>query len=508
MKRFQNTSLFFLFTVLLVGAASCYKDKGNYEYIGVNKISIVDPRTTAPISIRQGDTLKLTPTITQSLEPNEDSLSYRWTVYANDPGTTLAAPEILLDSTRNLTRVITDPPFTLGIEYKIIYRVFDKKTGVSSLIIYTIKIDNEFSQGWMFLEDKGGTGDLSMLLPSGKLITNVYSDRNKNSPLGKPVKLEIPPLSSITDDLSPSGRRIYILYENGGLELNYQTMLKKFDYNHLFFTPPPVVKPEILTWVSSSTATPPTSSSLGVAINNGLVHSNLVGGFPGSKKWGERLLSGPGGDLNYKTAPFVAGGTSYVAVVYDNTNKRFAFVPTSTGVTATYLNPFPASASNPATFDMNNVGMTMLFMDSANVVREYNAIMKDNSNAPYLLRFKTVATVAAPVITLQKTAMNAPEILNMTSAAGVTNSPHIFYGAGNQLYRYETTSNTTVPVLAYNAGENVTKIESRGSVLLVATWNGNAGTVYFYDLSPTGAHTLSKTVNGFARIVDMAYKNP
>lgn len=503
MNRIQIISLLFLFSASTVTLVSCYKDKGNYDYTPVNKITITDPQTAATISIRQADTLKLNPTISQSLESNESNLTYRWSMYANNPGVTLAAPEIVLDSTRQLNKVIADPPFTLGIEYKIIFRATDKKTGVASYLIYTIKIDNEFAQGWMFLEDKGTGGDLSMLLPSGKVVNNVYSDRNKNAPLGKPVKLEATTFA-VTDDNSVSGKKIYILYENGGLELDYQTMLKKFDYSYLFFAPPPVIKPQYMDWAASSSGT---SATLGIVINNGLVHSNLVGGFPGSKKWGERLVS-TSGDLNYQVAPYVAGGTTYVAVVYDNINKRFAYVPASTGTSATALNAFPSTASDPAIFDMNNVGMTMLFMDSSNVVREYNAIMKDNNNTPYLLRFKTVATTAVPVITLQKTVMNAPGILNMAAAAGSTNTPHLYYAVGNQLSRYETTSNTTTAAYSFGAGEIITKVETFGSKLVVATWDGTAGKVYFFDISPTGAITLANSVSGFAKIVDLVYKTP
>src|ERR1051325_8853213 len=108
MKRIQNTLLFFFCTAVVVISYSCYKDKGNYEYSDVNKISVTDPQANpAIISIKQGDTLKLNPTISQSLESNESNLSYQWSVYANDPQTTLAAPEIVLDSTRQLGKVIT-----------------------------------------------------------------------------------------------------------------------------------------------------------------------------------------------------------------------------------------------------------------------------------------------------------------------------------------------------------------------------------------------------------------
>jgi hypothetical protein len=87
---------------------------------------------------------------------------------------------------------------------------------------------------------------------------------------------------------------------------------------------------------------------------------------------------------------------------------------------ATGLQRLPTQASSNV-FDMNSTGMELLYMDSANVPRYHNAVMKDAGGVPYLLQFKAiVATGESPVLTLAKTQMNAPRILQMTAAAGST----------------------------------------------------------------------------------------
>lgn len=491
-----------IISILAILFSSCYKDKGNYEYAAANQMKITATgSTTIPITF--GDTLKLNPVITQTTAQNEENLTFEWTVFDNSPASSYNLPKTVLGTTRNLSVKITEPPFTLNQNYRLTYKVTDKRTGVSSFLFYNLTIINKYAQGWMFLEDKAGVGDFSMLLPNGTVERNVYSTLNSGAPMGKPVSLEITPFQ-ITDDISPASKKIYLLTETDGMELSYQTMLKKFNYGYLFYAAPATIKPTRLTWASTSTSAS-LSGSLGVAINNGKVHSNLVGGFPGSKKWGASLLN-PAGNQNYTIAPFVAGGTTYVATVYDIVNKRFY----STGNTV--LNSFPVTASS--VFDMNNVGMDLLYMDSANVVREYNAVFKDDTNTPYLLKFKTVATAAAPNITLVKTQMTAPDVVNMTAAASSTLTPHIYYSVGNKMYKYETTSNSTVPQYTFPAGETVIKMKfSRApagtSQLIAVTWTGTESKVYFFDVSTVGDFTTySNVYGGFARIVDLGYKVP
>lgn len=488
-----------------VSLSSCYKDKGNYDYKDINQLSISDAAAGGMISVNQGDTLRLQPVINQTTGTNEADLEYEWKVYDNSASSEYTLPVTVISTDRNLNNVITDPPFTLGQNYRLTFKATDKRTGVSAFMQYNLIIANKFAQGWMLLEDKPTGGDLAMILPNGMVEYNVYSERNSTAPLGKPVKLDITPFM-ITDAVSADSKKIYILSDNAGQELNYLTLQKKFDYGYLFYSAPAQTKPQRMTWASTTTGDPILRGSLGIVINDGKVHANLVGGFPGSKKWGEALLA-PTVGANYNAAPFVAGGTTYTAVVYDNIGKHFY------SVGQTILSTFPAVAST--VFDMNNVGMDLLYMDSANVIREYNAIMKD-AGTSYLLRFKLVTTAADPAVTLAKTQMNAPEILQMTAAAGSTATPHIYYAAANKIYRYETTSNTTVLQYSLPAGETVTSMKfyramaaPDKSKLVVATWNGTAGKVYYFPVSAVGDfNNYSDVFEGFARIIDMGYKYP
>lgn len=514
--NFKNHNIFSaLVLALVVLFSACHKDNSNDGFTPINKIAVTDLKSTGVITVFQGDTLKLKPELSQSMAANLDQLDFKWVIYNNNGAVSLAMPRFDLATGYGLNQYIDGSFFVLGEPYVVRFTVTDKPSGVTYYLNYNITIGNKYVNGWITLEDNAGKGDLSFVFPDHSAEHGIYSDRNTTVMTG-PKKLEIVPFT-VTDDISASGKRLYILAESGSQEYNYLTMVKKFDYAFEFFAAPAIQKPEVMTWYSTASAGGTArSSSLGLVINNGKAHSNLVGGFPGIKKWGDVALT-PENTTNYSLAPFSAGGPSYPAIVYDNTSKRFyhirGFNPSPV---AGSLESFPGGSTSgvSSVFDMNNVGMTMMFLDSADVIHEYTAIMKDANNAPYLLRFKTANSTAAPIITLKKTEMNAPGILDYSAAAGSTTTPHIYYANGNVISRYETSSNSVLDTYSLPAGENITamryakhSLNNQGPRLAIATWNGSVGKVYYYPVTTTGSlGAYTDVITGFKKVVDMVYK--
>jgi hypothetical protein len=490
--------------------SGCYKDKSTLGLTELNKVGLSDPKTLATIDVYQGQELILKPTLSQSMSDKIDQLKFEWSVYDNSSTSSYVVPEAIISNEHELKYLVNGDPFTLGQRYLLRLTVTDKTTGLSSFLNYTILIANKYGTGWLVLEDRAGKGDLSFVFTDNSVEHGIYSDRN-TAPLTGPKKLELTPFA-ITDDISASGKRLYILADNGSQEYNYLTMVKKFDYAFEFFSAPTVIKPQVMTWTSPAVNSANRNGGLGVVINNGKMHSNLVGGFPGIKKWGDVALT-PEGNANYNLAPFATGGNSYPAIVYDNLSKRFysvrGYSPTPI---AGSLEAFPSAASTE--FDMNNVGMTMIFQDSADVVKDFNAVMRSDDNQAYLLRYKTDKTDAVPRITISKKLMNAPGILNYSAASGSTSTPHLYYGNGNTVNTYETSSNTVVETYNFPATEQVTSIKyakytsgSTSASLLVGTWNGTEGKLYYFTVSAAGAiGNYTNVFSGFGKIVDMAYK--
>ncbi|RXK58435.1 hypothetical protein ESA94_17515 [Lacibacter luteus] len=503
----QSFYISFVLVAALAFFAGCYKDKGNYDYTSVNKITVTDARAANRIFVFQGDTLRLSPAITQTIQT--EGLTYLWFVYNNSSNSAYNLPRDTISRVKDLNYVVDSRIFVLGENYRLTLKVTDPKTGVSAFILYDLTVSNKLGEGWMLFEDKGGEGDVSMILPNNTIERKVYSSINPTAPLGKPVAINATSFS-ITDDLSSPGKRIYLLTENDGQELNALTLQKKFPFGYLYFATPSVVKPTFQGWTAYLSGVNP-FQRMGVSVNNGKVHVNLVGGFPGIKKWGE-ALSTPDGGFDYDMATDIAGAASFSAtypiVMFDKKYKRFYSVGT------TRLASFPAAAST--VFDMNNVGLDLLKLDSSNVSGVWSAVMKD-ATTPYLLQFKTLATAADPVITTAKISMNAPGLTGTNVITASTLTPHIYYGAGNTITKYETTSNTTAMSFSFAAGETVTKlvyqkvVPGTGAARLVAvTWNGTESKVYYFTVSAVGdlGATYTNVFTGFSKIVDLVYKVP
>ena len=73
----KSSLIRFCIVAILVstGFQSCYKDKGNYDYHDINELTITG--INSYYQLRQGDVLKISPTITGSLTAfNEDDYDY------------------------------------------------------------------------------------------------------------------------------------------------------------------------------------------------------------------------------------------------------------------------------------------------------------------------------------------------------------------------------------------------------------------------------------------------
>ncbi len=128
-------------------------------------------------------------------------------------------------------------------------------------------------------------------------------------------------------------------------------------------------------------------------------------------------------------------------------------------------------------------------MDESNIVRAYNAILKDDAGQRHLLRITFSATDY--ILTSFIQAMNAPNIEQATAFASNPTSPHIFYGAGNKLYRYEVTSNSSTQPFTFPAGENITHIRfarRTRNARRHLEWHGRQTAIGF-TISNTGAIT-------------------
>lgn len=497
MKRIIN----YICALLLILASACTKDENNFSYEEPFDFGITD-EVVDEIQIRQGETLRLTP----DFDDSRGDYSYLWFAWRNNGAVGYRFDRDTLGTTKELNAEIRPTYYTVGEPYKLTFKVTDNRTGVSAFYFYDLHITNTYSAGWIVLEDSNGQADFSMVLPDGEVIHEIYSSLNPDHPIANPLMLSLT-RGNITDDVSPTGRKFYVAGKDDAVEMDLLTMQKRFDFDFLFFSPPPVADLSFIGW---------SGTSLGVIVNEGQLITNMTGGFPGAKKFG-LYMRAPEVGYDYDMAPFVANvgeydwrvhPVVYEHIMYDQTNKRFY------NVTAENMGVFPTNANDASIFDMNNVGLTMHFMSPSNIANSHNAIMHEGAQA-YLLQFSSLPTTGNPVITQSKRAMAAPNILETSPSAiaSSTLSGHIFYGHGNTLYRYTINANSASQVHAFPAGEEVVNVKFRdledgSGELVVATWDDQESKLYNFSISSTGAITESYETakGGFDRIVDMVYK--
>ncbi|MEH6659613.1 PKD-like family lipoprotein [Leeuwenhoekiella marinoflava] len=485
----KRITILFLFTIFTVLYYSCVEDNDNvYDNSNFNSVNVIVDTTEVPSSVLQFDTLYINPVISQSQQTDESNLTYEWTVrtdeqFINAPIDTVVTT---ISTDRNLAYEVT---LTTG-DKKFALRVTDENTGVTSVGYFYVNVQNQFSEGWLVLEEKDGQGDLSIILPDGATFRDIYSSINPEAPL------EIPLRQLVVTNFSYGVDEITILSENSGIQLDYSELLKLFNLEDLFWNLPSVLDPEYHVWHGASN---------GWIINGGQIHLQVRGGFPGDKKYGSAMAFPNGVGNDYYAAPFVAQGTSpYPAVVYDNQGQYFTYL--ADGLSPLLKNFPPAPAGAP--FDMNNVGLEMVYMETGNEQYLINAVLKAESEEYYMLQFR--ANLSEPAQTY-KMMTSATDISSNTVFKNSKTLDRMYYSVGNQIYLYDIPSGLIVgsPFSLPN-GETITHLEINAtapSVLMVATWNGDEGHVYKLNMAGTGALSLIESFSGFGEIIDMDYKD-
>lgn len=491
----------YICVLLLFILGACTKDDNNFSYEEAVDFQIND-NIVDVIHIRQGDILELSP----DFDDSKGDYSYLWFAWRNNSSIGYRGERDTLGTEKDLLAEIKPSYYILGEPYRLTFKVTDNRTGVSAFYFYDLLISNIYTEGWIVLEDRSGQADFSMILPDGEAIHNIYSSVNPTYPLNEPLMLSLS-RGNVIDEVTATGRKFYLVGAKDAIDLDVLTMQKRFDFDFLFFQPPPVRELSYAGW---------SGTSLGVIVNEGLLLTNFVGGFPGAKKFG-LYMQAPEVGYDYEMAPFVANIGPYTwnsnlvtheHIMYDQKNKRFY------KVSGQSISTLPTNASDLAIFDMNNVGQTMHYMAPSYIANSQNAIMREGSQA-YLLQFKQLTTTGSPVITQLKQAVAAPYILETPASciASSTQSPHLFYGHGASLYRYEISSNSSTEVFSFSGGEDIVNVKFRAlgdgtGQLLVATWDNSESKIYDFSLSSTGGLTSSgnESVAGFSEIVDMVYK--
>lgn len=483
---------------------SCYKDKGNYKYHPINDIAIA---MTDSLVIYFGDTLKITPVINQAqADTNERRLKYQWSVSVPGggvnatPGSTEDSSIVVLSTSRNLNMVVTLSAQSAA--YALHYSVTDTATNVTYRSSIKLLVTTRYSIGWMLLEQGGANADISFINTSvDSAFHNVYSAANPANPLPPSTNqiyaFNIP--SSKSNQSSggapfPAQVLATVLYANGGYVINSANFVVEAGYPSLFTSAPSTVQPQYMRMDNSPDI---------FVINAGQLYRRFQN--KGSFLFSSAFTTYD--STSYYLAPYsanIAGQTCY----YDTLNHRFLQEDYGTTLLDSITSVLPPWLSPPPAFMPGNVtGKIVLGMGISTSQTQY-ALMKDaGDDSCFLYSF---VAYGYPSVLNPNSLSYAQEVQTGSPVYLFTTSRNqLYYALGNTVYMYDLSANAVSPVYNFPSGENITTMQlPDDNDLVVATYNGGVGTVYFFTIDPSGSVlTTASSYTGFGKVVNMAYHN-
>ncbi|HVI48451.1 MAG TPA: PKD-like family lipoprotein [Chitinophaga sp.] len=485
MKMRSNTLFYFfhmLVPVISLLSSGCYKDKGNYRYKNINEITIKGLDTV--IQLLQGDSLQLSPDDIQGLLPG-GTYTYHWRFGPVDaPAIADTGKEIA--SGKVLKTVLTQSPGTYTLEFF----VRDETTGITSSWAINIVIYSKY-RGLYLLETGSKGGDISFINLKDSSYHAQYTAFNGGALLQFPLRS----LSgSYFEDNNKRQQYLFVFAGSDPVELYSEQPLKMGNLSKLF-TPLPKDYAPVYFAATKQNA---------FCISNGLLYSsnNSVDATT------LRFSSPYSGD--YFLAPFLAIATNSggaLLTCYDEKNGRFLYAPFMRGELHAY------SFDDGGAFNLDSIHQHCIFASSSS---DDNSIwiMKDGTGNLYSYLIHSGATDASVVAGYNRIdPAKAPGLGTDSIMAASTSQPYLYYAAGNQLYMYDYTTNTAIPVYTFDIRETITAVMfskandvHNGDLLYAATYNGDKGKVYVFSADKDAGNIPVKSFDGFGRVISLFFK--
>lgn len=227
--------------VLFVAMASCYEDKGNYDYHNINDVITIEFDKKIYSVVALEDDLVITPDIT-TRDNSEDGFTYVWAIskqYTDDQieyGLKLKIDTISRE--RNLD-------WNVALEngmYYLYYRVDNNNTGMSYYHRANVNVTTKFARGFYVLKEIDGNTDLDLFITEGgtshTAIPDVLEGLHGEPISGKPFSFGIAyQYSYMKEDGSyDATRTLTVATENKEMRVyNTQDMNLIYDHDNLFY---------------------------------------------------------------------------------------------------------------------------------------------------------------------------------------------------------------------------------------------------------------------------------
>ena len=501
--KIYRTFLFMSFFLVLF---SCKKDLGNYDYTELNALDKITG-LPAEVSAVYGKTIKITPEIKFTKDPNfdETKYSFEWT-YIGSNG--LGGSKLFsLAKTKNLDMVMQ----IVAGDYTAYYNITERATGVKYSTKFTLKVVNEINEGWIMMNEANGKARVDMLSLNANNNFDLIIDLLATT--GSELKLEGKPVMTYTygtgllvgPDAISYG--LYFGTDQGTTKVNPNNFkwTKTMGLNYEMFGDIPAGFYADLIRQQSS------GSAYMIGKGNAYYYERAVNVY----------YSTP---INYITAekkgfeiePFVAGNHSSAIgtnILYDKTNRRFVRHSGSAATSTTI--PDPDAAQKLFSF---STGMDLLYMRWVpfNGGEVFSVLKDPNTSKRYLARFNPVNNAQSYYSEVIGTDFNNAEFYAISPEFG-----YIFYSVGSKVYQYDMVYKTTklmadygskkISYLNFYEFKFTTKYKDDNKLMIglynPAVSDGTEGSLNIYSVPGlNGDIALIKSYSGFGRIKSLTYR--
>ena len=523
--------------------ASCFKDKGNYDYYDHGTISIEGIPKTLEL-LQTLENITFSPTVTSSTEgkitgdnPNYTfsyRLGYKGQGYMDvtDPNNA----KIWLELNPNGNLAIDVPADFDPRMYICWFTVTDNRTGVYESAFCDIKIANQTFEGWMVLCNEGAEErvrlDMITVLSTERAIPcyDLWAGDGAVPNIHHATHMGFYSLNA------SAGDKIYLMSKERSYELDNATFktdeTKEFNINFFSLVNNPN---ETLIYFAPLAALGDihyTTCGLAVSENgNAYADRKALGG----KLVFQKPINTPvaGGAAQYRVAPAVGRSlarpaNSDFALLYDIDNKRFVGW---SRYSAQILTPLTDPASNKL-FSFQT-GKDFVYMEST---RRSNGlvytILQDGAGRRSIYAINMSGNGFAQEAIYENP--NAPGFDQAEHFAFHSQYPLMFYAVGNTIYAYNLGTNSTKEMtdIVLGASEVVTLLKFNLYLipdmsqlnnqteefmnwqfqLIVGSYDNsvsgvNGGKVAFYEVEGSGSSVAKYSeYTGFAKISDVFYR--
>lgn len=480
--------------------ASCYDDKGNYDYTDISQVEITNLEEVYRL-VSYRDTLHIVPKIT-STNP-QDEFECLWVV---NPAYTQApsmGEEIQKDTICTEKELHYPVNLRLGL-YDLVLKVTNTTTGHAKFHNMSLEVTTPFALGFYVLKEDNGTTELDLHKPDGTIVENVLTMKYGSAIPGKPRSMGLLFSYCYIDPETSKYTFTSALSVCAGKEakiLNLQDMSTIFTHDNMFWGNPN--PDEIPLYIC------PGYFGINYLSNNGLSFSYQANSIPGSGKFGYPVLIE--GNTKPNSVPNINCIFSQCLYFFDDLNHRF-LVCDFNGRMHAYAKA-PEIPYNLIFFGRNKVG---------NINNGYALFEDDKTGKRYLYTLVLNTKYSDnPILDIFEIPVSSA--LSSATLFGINeqNARIMYFVKDNQIYSFDLDSHTEkmlkpegfvageeITYISNRFWENTKDVENNFNYLVIGTYSNGGYKLYMYNtLGGLPVGTPVKVLEGHGKVTKVQFSS-